>query len=81
MKDTQLAESNLLAYKMYVELDVFGATVMNWVSRHVDRGDVVAVDHGGFVQRGVEFTEELTKPAAFYDGIGDGAILRLRAGP
>ena len=47
MKNTQLAEGNLLAHKMCVELDVFCASVVNRVSRHVDRGDVVALLFGG----------------------------------
>ena len=80
MKNTQLAEGNLFAHKMYVELYVFCAAVMNRVSRHVDRGDVVAEHHARFGHGNGELCQELAKPAAFGDGIGDGAVLRLRAG-
>lgn len=57
MKNTQLSQSNLLAHEMDVELDVLRASMMNWICRHIHRGDVVAIHHSGHGQGRTELTE------------------------
>jgi len=63
--------------KVYVQLDVFGAPVMNGVARHVHGGDVVAVSNGRRRNFAVQLSEQVTKPGALRDSIGDGVVLRF----
>ena len=54
---TELAERDLLPHEVDVELDMFGATMVHRVRRHVDRRNIVAVDHRGFGDDDVKLTE------------------------
>ena len=58
MKDSNVTESNLLAYEVDVQLDVLGAAMMNWVGGEVHSGDIVTKDNHGLVTR--ELGEKLT---------------------
>ena len=57
MKNTELAECNLLSDEMNVKLDVFGPPMMNWISRHVH--NVVAVRDRGALDVAVQLAEKL----------------------
>jgi hypothetical protein len=81
VKNTKLAELDFLTDKMDVQLYMFGAAVVDWVRRHVHRRDVVTVHHRSFGNDDMELAQQLSKPAAFSDDVGDGAILGLRTGP
>jgi hypothetical protein len=61
---------------MYVELDVLGPTMMNWIGGEVDSRNVVAVNDGGLVDGAGELKKELR---ALSDGVGHGSILSLGA--
>ena len=54
MEHAELAEGDLLSDEVDVQLDVFGAPMMDGVGSHVDAGDVVAEDDGGRRERGVD---------------------------
>ena len=47
MKNPDLAERNFLWNEMNIYLYVLRTSMLNRVRRHVDGGDVVAVDDGG----------------------------------
>ena len=47
MQNAYLAESNHLANKVNIELDMVGASMMNRFLREVDGRDVVTVDNRG----------------------------------
>ena len=55
MKNTNFAESHLLADEVDVDLNVLGMAVMNWVGCHVDSADAVAIDNNGDSQRNMQF--------------------------
>ena len=76
--DSKFAESNLLAYKMDVQLNMLGSSMMNWIGGHIHRRHIVTEDDRGLGEVAVELAKQLTKPDAISDRIGDGAIFRLR---
>jgi hypothetical protein len=57
-----MPKSNLFTNKMYVELDVLGPEMMNWIGGEVDSRNVVAVNDGGLVDGAGELKKELAKP-------------------
>jgi hypothetical protein len=59
MEHTDMAKSHLFANKVDVQLDVLGEVVMNGVGGEVDSGNVIAVDHGGLVDRTRELSKKL----------------------
>lgn len=78
MCDMELINDDLLSNKMNVKLYVFGAPVVHWISGHVNR-DAECDRHGGDLVE--QLAKEVAKPGTFGDGIGDGSILSLGAGP
>jgi hypothetical protein len=57
VKHTYLAKSDLLSDEVNIQLNMLRATMMNWIGRHVNRTDVVAVDDSGGGDRLVELLE------------------------
>jgi hypothetical protein len=57
VKHTYLAKSDLLSDEVNIQLNMLCATMMNWIDRHVNRTDVVAVDDNGGGDRLVELLE------------------------
>jgi hypothetical protein len=51
MKNTDLAERHLLPDEVDVDLDMFGATMLNWVRSHVYRTDIIAEDNSRSAKR------------------------------
>jgi hypothetical protein len=76
-----VTESNLLTNKVDIQLNVLGATMMNRVDEEVDSQDVVSEEDGGLVNRTSKLIEELTKPSALSNCVGDGTILSLSTRP
>jgi hypothetical protein len=54
MKNSKMTKGDLLANKMNVELNVFGAVVMNWILGQVDGRDVVAENNRRLQGPGVQ---------------------------
>jgi hypothetical protein len=80
MKNSKITELDSLTNKMNVQFDVFCALVMNRVSRHVLRRDIVAVGDGGLGGRALELAEQLTKPDALSCCVGDSAVFSFGTG-
>lgn len=74
-----LAESNLVANEIYIQLNMFGALVMHRVPAHVNGRDVLAEDHRRGRRRAPELTEERAQPRTFCDGVGHAAVLSFDA--
>jgi hypothetical protein len=47
MENANLAKRDLLANEVNVDLDVLRTSMVDWIGGHVDRTNVVAVDHRG----------------------------------
>jgi hypothetical protein len=76
MQYSDLAQSDLLADKVNVNLDMLGAPVMNWIGRHVDCTHIVAINDNRMSNRDVKLLKKLPKPATF-DG---STVLSLSTG-
>ena len=59
MKNSELAQSDLLTDEVDVDLDVFRAAVVDGVGSHVDSAHIVAIDICRKRDRDVEFLEQL----------------------
>ena len=85
MKHSNNASSNQITNKMYVNLYVFSALVLNWVRGHVNRANIVTVDNHGFGGRTPKLTKQVRNPTRLNNSVGDAAILclntRLRDNP
>jgi hypothetical protein len=80
MQDTKITNCNSLSDKVEVDLNVFGALMLNWVGGHIDGTDVVTKHQCGTAKRGVQFLEKLTQPGGLGNSIGHRAILDFSAG-
>ena len=54
MQNTDITKSNTLPNKVKIDLNVFGALMLNWVGGHVDHTDIVAVYQWRSVRRSVK---------------------------
>jgi len=79
--DTNVPNSNFLANKMNVQLNVLGSSVMHRILGHVDGRDVVAVHDGRLGHRLQKLDKKMTKPTAFCRDVGHTSVLSLRARP
>jgi hypothetical protein len=46
MKDTDVTKRYLLPNEVDINLDMLGATVLNWIRSHVNRTNIVTEDDG-----------------------------------
>jgi hypothetical protein len=60
MKDTDLADGNLLSDKMKINLHMLGVLMLNGVDGELHGTDVVTVDKGALRRRGLELLEQLS---------------------
>ena len=81
MKNTNFAESHLLANEVDVDLNVLGPAVVDRVGSHVDSAHIIAVDHGSHLQRNMKFLKELAQLATLGDHMSNSPVLGLRTGP
>jgi hypothetical protein len=47
VKDTNVPDGNAFVDKVKINLNMFGALVLNWVGGEVDGADVIVVDQSG----------------------------------
>ena len=62
MENACLAESHPVAYEVQVNLDVFGALMLDGVTSEIRRTDVITVDDYGASKRMLELEEKLMQP-------------------
>jgi hypothetical protein len=53
VKGLDMTESNLIAHKVEINLNVLRALMLDWVAGHVDGADVITEDHCSSVERSV----------------------------
>jgi hypothetical protein len=73
---------NALAGKVKINLNMFGALVLNEVGGEVDGTDIVAVDQSGPVTEGCaapQAADEANTPLSRPDDVGHDVVLRLSA--
>ena len=80
MKHSDLAHGNTIANEVEVDLDVFGALMLNGVRRHVDGADIVAEHDRSRRSGSMKLVEELTDPTSLGDGVSHSTVLSLGAG-
>jgi hypothetical protein len=80
MEDMDLTYGNLLSDKMKTNLHMLGALMLNGVSEEVHGANIVTVDKGAPIWRGLELMEQLSQPSGLSHAIGNGTILGLSAG-
>ena len=77
MKNADSSFSNALLNKMKINLNMFGALMLDGIGGHVDGADVVAVNQGSPANRRVQLNQKLAQPRNFYNSIGDSSVLGL----
>jgi hypothetical protein len=80
MEDTDIAKSNMFPNEVNVHLHMFGALMLNGVGEHVDRTDVVTIYQGRLRQRSMQFSQELSKPGSFSNGISNNTVFCFSTG-
>ena len=80
MKNSNVPQRNTISNEMKVDLNVFGALVLDWIRGHVHSTDIVAEDNCSTGQGSVELLEKLAEPTSFSNGVGNASILRFGAG-
>ena len=80
MKNTKLAELDLLSNEVDIQFNVLGTLVLHRIRRKVDGRHIVTVDNGGLVDGDVEVSEKLTKPTSLGHSIGYCSVFRFCAG-
>ena len=78
MEHPDLSQSNFVTNEVNIYLDVLRATMMNWISSHVDGADVVAVDDRRRRDGRMELLKQLTKPTSLSHSVRNSTILSLR---
>lgn len=68
MQNADMPQCNTISNEMKVNLNVFGALMLDWIRGHVGSTDIVAEDDGSTGQRLVKFLEKLAEPTGFSDG-------------
>jgi hypothetical protein len=74
-----MSQSHLLD-KLYVNLDVLGASVMNWIGCRVHNTDIIIIDNGHTSKRDVKLIDKLPEPTTLGHNMGDITLLCLSSG-
>jgi hypothetical protein len=79
MEGTNVSDGNVLADKVKINLNMFGALMLNGVDGEVDGADVITVDQSDPRQGAVQLHKQLMKPTRLCHVIGHNAVLHLSA--
>jgi len=80
MKDADSSFSNTLPNKMKINLNMFGALMLDGIGGHVDGADVVAVNQGSPANRRVQLNQKLAQPRNFCNSMGDSSVFGVSTG-
>jgi hypothetical protein len=64
MQNADVPQRNTISNEMKVDLNVFGALVLDWIRGHVHSTDIVAEDNCSTEQGSVELLEKLAEQLA-----------------
>jgi hypothetical protein len=81
MEYADLTDGDSLSNKMKIDLQMFGALMLNGVGGEVYGAVVVAVDESAPRRRTLELMEHLAQLGGLSHAVGDSAVLGFRAGP
>ena len=65
MHDADITNSNTLPHEVKINLNVFGALMLDRVGGHVDDADVVTIDQRSTLRRCMKLEEKLAQPSGF----------------
>jgi hypothetical protein len=65
---------------MYVNLNVLGSSMFNWIRGHVDGGHVVTIDKCGRLERTMKLLKKLTEPTTLCNRMSHSVILCFSTG-
>jgi len=77
MKNSNVPQRNTVSNEVKVDLNVFGALVLDGIRGHVHNAHVVAKDNNGTMKWAMKLLEELAKLTCLGDGVGNNPILRF----
>jgi len=80
MHDADITNSNMLPHEVKINLNVFGALMLDRVGGHVDGADVVTIDQRSTPRRCMKLEEKLAQPGGFGNAISHSTILCLCTG-
>jgi hypothetical protein len=64
---------------MYVNFDVLGTPMLNWIGREIDSAHVITVDNRGAVKRMPELLQKITEPTSLGNSSGNSTVFSLSA--
>lgn len=74
-ENLNLSQSNFVAHKVYVDLIVFDALMLNQIRRQINNTDIVTVYQGSRKRRVMKFTKEVAQQARLNNNISNTTIL------
>ena len=80
MKNSKITNGNPLPDEVEINLNMFGALMLDWIGGHVDGTDVITIHQCGLAEGGVQLLQELTQPGSLGDTISHCAILNFCIG-
>jgi hypothetical protein len=80
MQHANLAHGNTIGNELKVDLDVFGALMLDGVYGHVDGANIVAEHNRSRRRSSMKLVEELSNPTSLDNGVSHITILSLSAG-
>jgi hypothetical protein len=79
LKNLALSNIDFLSYKVHIELNVFCASMVQWIRAHVASRDIVAEDDRGLGQWAVKLAQELPEPGALSHSVGNATVFSFCA--
>ena len=80
MEDPNIADSNLAANEVQVDLHMLRPLMLNEIGGEIHSANVVAVDERALGVRAMELRQELAKPGRLRHTVSDSTVLRLGTG-
>jgi hypothetical protein len=80
MQHPNLPQSHLLMNEVDIDLNMFRATVMDRIGRHVNRANIVTVDNGCHGVGNMELLKQLAQPTTLGHSMCNCPVLGLSTG-
>ena len=75
MQHSNLSQGHLLTNKVDINLNVFGATVMDRISCHVNCANIITIDNGSTREWHVKLLKQLAQPTTFCHSMCNSSVL------
>ena len=80
MQESSFPQSNTIADKVQIDLDVLRPLMLHRIARHVSGADVVTINDSSFRHWLMQFKQKMSEPHGFSDAVRNSSIFRFRAG-